>query len=107
MNTSELFLLAMLPVSAVPFLLWRLGRIDDVAPLVAVPILAGIALGPGAVMDAHWFDQRGLDTLRRNLRSAVMPVYFLSTGLRTNWATGGSTVPSIPMAPPDQPGSLV
>lgn len=46
----------------------------------------------GAVMDADWFDQKQLDFLRHNVLLVLMPVYFLSTGLRTNWAVGGVAV---------------
>ena len=46
----------------------------------------------GAVMDSHWFEQRQIDTLRQNVLLMMMPVFFLSTGLRTNWALGGSAV---------------
>ena len=46
----------------------------------------------GAVMDAHWFDQKRLDFMRQNVLLVMMPVYFLSTGLRTNWAVGGAAV---------------
>ncbi|TXF99391.1 cation:proton antiporter [Massilia arenae] len=46
----------------------------------------------GAVMDADWFDQKQLDFLRHNVLLVLMPVYFLSTGLRTNWAVGGAAV---------------
>ncbi|WP_306391295.1 cation:proton antiporter [Telluria beijingensis] len=46
----------------------------------------------GAVMDADWFDQEKLDFLRHNVLLVMMPVYFLSTGLRTNWALGGTAV---------------
>jgi Kef-type K+ transport system membrane component KefB len=46
----------------------------------------------GAVMDADWFDQKKLDFLRNNVLLVLMPVYFLSTGLRTNWAVGGAAV---------------
>ncbi len=46
----------------------------------------------GAVMDAEWFNQEKMDFLRANILMAVMPVFFLSTGLRTNWAMGGSAV---------------
>jgi Kef-type K+ transport system membrane component KefB len=46
----------------------------------------------GAVMDSGWFDQRGLDMLRQNVLLLMMPVYFLTTGLRTNWILGGSSV---------------
>ena len=46
----------------------------------------------GAVMDAEWFDQEKLDFLRHNVLLVLMPVFFLSTGLRTNWAVGGAAV---------------
>ena len=46
----------------------------------------------GAIMDSHWFDQKQLDGLRHNVLLVVMPVYFLSTGLRTNWQVGGAAV---------------
>ncbi|MGJ7563429.1 cation:proton antiporter [Variovorax sp. GB1R11] len=46
----------------------------------------------GAVMDADWFDQKHLDGLRHNVLLVVMPVFFLSTGLRTNWQVGGAAV---------------
>ncbi|HKO66786.1 MAG TPA: cation:proton antiporter [Burkholderiaceae bacterium] len=46
----------------------------------------------GAVMDADWFDQKQMDALRHNVLLVVMPVFFLSTGLRTNWSVGGEAV---------------
>lgn len=46
----------------------------------------------GAVMDAHWFDQEKMDLMRHHVLLAIMPVFFLSTGLRTNWAVGGTMV---------------
>lgn len=46
----------------------------------------------GAVMDAHWFNQEKMDLMRHHVLLAIMPVFFLSTGLRTNWAMGGSVV---------------
>jgi len=46
----------------------------------------------GAVMDAEWFDQAQMDMLRHHVLLAIMPVFFLSTGLRTNWALGGYAV---------------
>jgi len=46
----------------------------------------------GAVLDAHWFEQRQMDLLRQHVLLVVMPVFFLSTGLRTNWAMGGAAV---------------
>lgn len=46
----------------------------------------------GAVMDSHWFDQQQMDLLRHHVLLLVMPVFFLSTGLRTDWQVGGSAV---------------
>jgi len=46
----------------------------------------------GAVIDSHWFDQRQMDQLRQHVLLLVMPVFFLSTGLRTQWGVGGAAV---------------
>jgi Kef-type K+ transport system membrane component KefB len=46
----------------------------------------------GAVIDRPWFDGERLDQLRQNVLLVVMPVFFLSTGLRTNWTVGGVAV---------------
>ena len=46
----------------------------------------------GVVMDADWFDQQDMDKLRNNVLLVMMPVFFLSTGLRTNWNVGGAAV---------------
>lgn len=46
----------------------------------------------GAVMDAEWFNQEDMDKLRHFVLMIVMPVFFLSTGLRTNWQVGGAAV---------------
>jgi Kef-type K+ transport system membrane component KefB len=46
----------------------------------------------GAIMDSHWFDQKQMDTLRQNVLLLIMPVFFLSTGLRTAWTMGGPSV---------------
>jgi Kef-type K+ transport system membrane component KefB len=43
-------------------------------------------------MDSRWFDQQQLDSLRRNVLLLIMPVFFLSTGLRTSWTMGGAAV---------------
>jgi Kef-type K+ transport system membrane component KefB len=57
MTTTELFLVAMLLIYSVPFLLWRVLRLDGFAPLAIVQIICGILLGPGllgvAVPDFH------------------------------------------------------
>lgn len=46
----------------------------------------------GAVMEAEWFDQQQMDLLRHHVLLVMMPVFFLSTGLRTNWTVGGEAV---------------
>jgi Kef-type K+ transport system membrane component KefB len=46
----------------------------------------------GAVMDAAWFNQQQMDSLRHHVLLVVMPVFFLSTGLRTQWGVGGTAV---------------
>ena len=46
----------------------------------------------GAVLDADWFDQREMDQLRHHVLLVLMPVFFLSTGLRTAWSVGGASV---------------
>lgn len=46
----------------------------------------------GALVDGHWFDRERMDQLRHHVLLVVMPVFFLSTGLRTNWEVGGAAV---------------
>jgi len=46
----------------------------------------------GAVLDSDMFDQEQMDTLRKHVLLVLMPVYFLTTGLRTNWEIGGVAV---------------
>jgi Kef-type K+ transport system membrane component KefB len=46
----------------------------------------------GAVMDGDWFDQKQMDVLRHHVLLIVMPVYFLSAGLKTDWSVGGELV---------------
>jgi Kef-type K+ transport system membrane component KefB len=46
----------------------------------------------GVVIDGEWFNQAHMDQLRHNVLLVLMPVFFLSTGLRTNWDLGGQAV---------------
>ncbi len=46
----------------------------------------------GAVLDSEWFNQEQMDMLRHHVLLVLMPVFFLSTGLRTNWSLGGQAV---------------
>jgi Kef-type K+ transport system membrane component KefB len=49
----------------------------------------------GAVIDAHWFDQDKMDLLRHHVLLVLMPVFFLSTGLRTTWELPGGGVGTV------------
>jgi len=46
----------------------------------------------GAVIDLRWFDEKKMDLLRHYVLLMMMPVFFLITGLKTNWSIGGLTV---------------
>jgi Kef-type K+ transport system membrane component KefB len=46
----------------------------------------------GAVLDNSWFDRARMDLFRNHILLAIMPVFFLSTGLRTQWDVGGAAV---------------
>ena len=46
----------------------------------------------GAILDAKWFNQEKMDLFRSHILLAIMPVFFLSTGLRTQWDVGGLMV---------------
>ncbi len=46
----------------------------------------------GAVLDAEWFEIERMDRFRAIVLLAFMPVFFLSTGLRTSWEVGGYAV---------------
>ncbi len=46
----------------------------------------------GAVLDARWFGEARMDRFRQTILLGVMPVYFLSTGLKTQWGVGGPAV---------------
>lgn len=46
----------------------------------------------GAVLDSDMLDQEQVDQFRSYVLLAIMPIYFLSTGLRTTWQVGGLVV---------------
>ena len=46
----------------------------------------------GAVLEGEWFDRKQMDLFRDHVLLALMPVFFLSTGLRTQWDVGGAAV---------------
>jgi len=47
LSTTEISLIAIGIIFTVPYLIWRVGKIDYYAPLVVVQIITGILLGPG------------------------------------------------------------
>jgi len=46
----------------------------------------------GMVLDRDWFDEKVTDFMREHVLLFIMPVFFLSTGLRTSWEMGGVAV---------------
>ena len=50
------------------------------------------AFPAGTLMDADWVDEAKLRALRDAVLLVLIPVFFLSTGLRTKWGVGGTTV---------------
>jgi Kef-type K+ transport system membrane component KefB len=46
----------------------------------------------GVVLDAKWFGYAAMDRFRGTVLLTIMPVFFLSTGLRTQWEGGGLAV---------------
>jgi Kef-type K+ transport system membrane component KefB len=75
---------------------WHIGLIWlAVAALAAdwagLHFMVGAFLA-GAVLDAEMFDQHEMDLFRNHILLAIMPVFFLSTGLRTTWEMGGTAV---------------
>ncbi|MFN3553494.1 MAG: cation:proton antiporter, partial [Novosphingobium meiothermophilum] len=71
-------------------LVW-LAAIGFAADWAGLHYMVGAFLA-GAVLDAGWFTRERLDSFRQFLLLAVMPVFFLSTGLRTQWDVGGVAV---------------
>lgn len=71
-------------------LIW-LAMVGFAADWAGLHFMVGAFLA-GVVLDAHWFTREKLDGFREFLLLAVMPVFFLSTGLRTDWGVGGAMV---------------
>ena len=46
----------------------------------------------GVVLDAEWYGHEAMDRFRNVVLMTIMPVFFLSTGLRTQWDVGGAVV---------------
>jgi Kef-type K+ transport system membrane component KefB len=71
-------------------LIW-LAVIGFAADWAGLHFMVGAFLA-GAVLDADLFDQKQMDFFRNHILLAIMPVFFLSTGLRTSWEMGGYVV---------------
>lgn len=71
-------------------LIW-LALVGLAADWAGLHFMVGAFLA-GAVIDSRWFDQTKMDLFRDHILLAVMPVFFLSTGLRTRWDMGGTVV---------------
>ena len=71
-------------------LIW-LAAVGFAADWAGLHFMVGAFLA-GAIMNADWFNQKHMDTFRHNVLLIIMPVFFLSTGLRTNWTMGGEAV---------------
>lgn len=71
-------------------LVW-LAAVSFAADWAGLHYMVGAFLA-GVVLDAHWFGQGKLDMFREHVLLAIMPVFFLSTGLRTAWSVGAETV---------------
>jgi Kef-type K+ transport system membrane component KefB len=71
-------------------LVWLAG-IGFLADWAGMHYMVGAFLA-GVVVDRHWFPGEKLDALRHHVLLVMMPVFFLSTGLRTNWQVGGLVV---------------
>ena len=46
----------------------------------------------GLVLDADWFDRERMASFRQTVLLTAMPVFFLSTGLKTGWQVGSAAV---------------
>jgi Kef-type K+ transport system membrane component KefB len=101
MATSEIFLIALTIILAVPYAVWRLARSDRWAPLVVVQIIGGILLGPGvlgAVVPGAYafvFNPQVMTALNGIAWWAVMLFVFaagLELDLADAWANRGETL---------------
>ncbi|OYX65830.1 MAG: cation/H(+) antiporter [Sphingomonadales bacterium 32-64-17] len=100
MNTTEVFLIAMLIIFSLPWLVWRLLKTDHYAPLVVVQIIAGILLGPGVLgatfpdYYAFVFNPQVVSALNGIAWWAVMIFVWLAgieLDLKQAWASRGET----------------
>ncbi|MFN7520057.1 MAG: cation:proton antiporter [Lysobacteraceae bacterium] len=75
---------------------WALGLVWLLACALAsdaagLHFMVGAFLA-GVIIDRQWFKEEHYDLVRHHVLLLMMPVFFLSTGLRTEWDAGGATV---------------
>jgi Kef-type K+ transport system membrane component KefB len=75
---------------------WQVGilwliLVGLVADRAGLHFMVGAFLA-GVVLDAAWFGRARLDAARDLVLQLLMPVFFLSTGLKTQWSLGGASV---------------
>lgn len=75
---------------------WALGLVWLLACALAsdaagLHFMVGAFLA-GVIIDRQWFREEHYDLVRHHVLLLMMPVFFLSTGLRTEWDAGGATV---------------
>ncbi len=75
---------------------WPLGLVWLIATALAADwsglhYMVGAFLA-GVVLDQRWFGHEAMDRFRSVILMTVMPVFFLSTGLRTAWDSGSLVV---------------
>ena len=71
-------------------LIWLAG-IGFAADWCGLHFMVGAFLS-GLVLDADWFDRRRMISFRQTVLLTAMPVFFLSTGLKTSWQVGSAAV---------------
>ncbi len=49
MSTTEVFLIALLIIFSIPYLVWRIARIDYYVPLVVKQLIGGVVIGPRVI----------------------------------------------------------
>ena len=100
MNTTELYLVAMLIIFSIPYLIWSGLKTDHYAPMVVVQIIGGILLGPGvlgAAFPAYYdtvFNPQVITALNGVALWAVMIFVFiagLELDLNQAWEKRGET----------------
>ena len=100
MNTSEVFLIAMIIIFAIPYAFWRIFRTEYYAPLVVVQIVGGILLGPGvlgAVFPGYYqfvFNPQVIGALNGIAWWAVMIFVWIAgieLDLKSAWASRAET----------------